>query len=308
MNILKIFKKIIKAFVPYGIIYLRMQYKNKNSSCEKYYLSSWKEAEIRNYFLSLNTSDSELLQIKTYFENYDWFPLWYPYAFTRNYNISDIRIFIDEAIKMRYVLHENKRLYFPENFTSDNIRYVYNYLCMEQDNDSPHRYESDGFVVQNGDVIADVGAAEGIWALSNVEKASKIYLFECSGYWRKVLEKTFEPWKEKVIIVDKYVSDIDDSKNVKLDTFFKGKHIDYIKADIEGMERKMLEGCREMLSNINVKLVLCTYHSKNDADEIKKILEKNGFKTEYSKGFMLIDFNESLEKPYVRRGLIKGVK
>jgi hypothetical protein len=96
---------------------------------------------------------------------------------------------------MRYVLHENKRLYFPEAWETEFIRAYYNGLCIEQDKDSPHRYEVGGYVVQEGDVIADVGTAEGIWALNNAEKAEKLYLFEHDREWIKVLCKTFYPRK-----------------------------------------------------------------------------------------------------------------
>ena len=113
--------------------------------------------------------------------------------------------------------------------------------------------------------------------------------------------------KEKVVIVNKYVSNINNNKNVTLDTFFNGKRIDYIKADIEGMEKKLLEGCKDILkNNMNVKFILCTYHRKNDELEIKKILENNEFKTEYSKGYMIWDIFS--EKPYIRRGIIRGAK
>jgi len=86
-------------------------------------------------------------------------------------------------------MHENKRLYFPENWNTERIRDCYNNLCIEQDKDSPHRYEADGYIVQEGDVIADVGAAEGIWALNYTEKAGKIYLFEYNQEMDKSVRK-----------------------------------------------------------------------------------------------------------------------
>ena len=36
-----------------------------------------------------------------------------------------------------------------------------------------------------------------------VDVASKIYLFECDPVWIEALEKTFEPYKDKVVIVPK---------------------------------------------------------------------------------------------------------
>jgi len=306
--IMKFTKKIkngIKWLVPYGIIIHKRKKVQKSLSEQR----SQKENEIKNYFLSLNTTtdDPEVIEIIDYFKKYK-FSI-FPYDFSRKYLMRDIDVLFDTTIKMRYVIHENKRLYFPEDWETEAICSYYNGLCIEQDKDSPHRYETDGYIVQEGDIIADIGAAEGIWALSAVEKAGKIYLFECDQMWIKTLKKTFEPWKEKIVIVDKYVSNINDKQNVTLDSFFGKNRIDFIKADIEGMEIKLLEGGKEILANnSNLKLLLCAYHRKNDETEIKKILDRNGFKTEYSKRYMLFIYDNELEKPYMRRGLVRAMK
>lgn len=306
----------IKWFIPYGIILLRRKKLQELQKLEKALSEQQyqeKGTEIKKYFLSLNKDDiddNEILEIIDYFMKYK-FSI-FPYSFSRKYHVMDIGVFYDKTNKTHYVLHENKRLYYPDDWESENIRTHYNGLCIEQDKDSPHRYETDEFTVKSGDIIVDVGVAEGIWALSYAEKAGKIYLFECDKKWIKALRKTFEPWKEKVVIVDKYVSDTSDKKNISLDDFFNKERIDFIKADIEGMEIKLLEGSKEILArNSNLTLLLCAYHSANDATEIKKYLELNNFYTEYSKRYMLIINDEVLEKPYskyIRRGLVRAKK
>jgi len=173
-------KNCIRRFIPYEIIF-------KHHS-----------KKIRNYFLSLNTDDPEILEIISYFNKYQFSV--FPYEFSRKYNASNIDVFFDKTTKTQYVMHDNKKLYFPEDWEIENIRAYYNGLRIEQDIDSPHRYEINGFIVQEGDVIADVGAAEGIWALTNAEKAGKIYLFEYNIEWIKALEKTFEPGKKKLLL------------------------------------------------------------------------------------------------------------
>ena len=320
MNLSQTIKTLIKWFIPYGIVYHKNQMLQRISA-EQNLQREQKEREIKNYFLSLNADiigDQEILEIIDYFKNHNGLIYWYPYSFTRKYFAVDVDVFYDKSNKTRYVLHKNKRLYFPENWDNEYIRTYYNNLRTEQDIDSPHRYETEIFTVQEGDVIADIGAAEGIWALDYAEKVGKIYLFECNKEWIKALKKTFESWKDKVVIVDKYVSNINNRNNVTLDSFFdiseeiaekEIRVIDFIKADIEGMEMKLLEGCKNILSNnINLKLLLCTYHRQNDAADIKELLEKNGFKTEYSKRYMLCSFDKELEKPYLRRGLIRAAK
>jgi len=270
---------------------------------------------IKNYFLSLSgkISDPEILEIINYFKKHIFSTILcdsFPYDFSRKYHEADIDVFYSESINaLYYVLHNNKRLYFPKGWEREKIRAYYNSLCIEQDKDSPHRYETEVFTIQEGDIIADVGAAEGIWALDYAEKAGKIYLFECDKEWVRVLRKTFEPWKEKVVIVNKFVSNTNDGNNVTLDNFFNDKRVDFIKADIEGMEIKLLEGGKNILASAsNLKLLLCTYHSKNDGTEIKRILDENGFETEYSKGYMLFLSDKELEKPYIRRGLVRAMK
>jgi len=298
----------IKWFIPYGIINYRKRSFHKYLTLF-YEQRAQKQVEIKNYFLSLNPDqeDHEINEIINYFKKYKFSV--FPYEFPRKYQMTDIDVFYDKSSDFRYVMHDNKRLYFPKEWEDHEIREYYNGLCIEQDKDSPHRYEADGFVIQKNEIIADIGAAEGIWALNYADKAEKIYLFESDKAWVKALQKTFEPWKEKIVFVNKYVSNTNNGNNITLDSFFNEKRIDCIKADIEGMEIKLLEGSKNLLANTNsLKLLLCSYHSKNDQMEIKEILEKNGFKTEYSRGYMLPICDKELDVPYFRRGVVRAVK
>jgi hypothetical protein len=73
--------------------------------------------------------------------------------------MKEVPVYFDKNCQMSYVFHENKRMYFPKGWESTQIREYYNRLLMEQDKDSPHCYETDSFYVQDGDSVADVGAA-----------------------------------------------------------------------------------------------------------------------------------------------------
>jgi hypothetical protein len=259
-----------------------------------------------------NNIDDEILEIIEYFKDNQLSV--FPYNFTKNYlpfYSFKIKVYHDKISKMKYVLHKNKRLYFPKTWNSIQIRLYYNMLCKEQDIASPHRYETLEYTVKNGDIIADIGAAEGIWALAYAGIAAKIYLFECSQEWITALEKTFEPWKENVVIVNKFISNITQYRggSITLDDFINGEKINFIKADIEGMELKLLEGAAKTLAKADdLKLLLCTYHRKDDADNLRVFLERKGYITEYSKGYMLFWGDENLEEPYLRRGLIRATK
>jgi len=263
----------------------------------------------KKYFLNLNYNEQapEIVEIIDYFRKYRFSAI--PYKFNKNYLVSDIHVYYDKNYKMFYVYHNNKRLYFPHDWNKETVKQYYNGLRIEQDKDSPHRYEKEGFTVMDGDIIADVGTAEGMWSLDNVEKAEKIYLFECDERWIKALEKTFGPYHDKIVIINKYVSDTNNASNVTLDKFFLKDKLNFIKADIEGMEIKLLEGSKELLKRENnLKLLLCTYHRENDAEMLKNILNNNGYRTEYSKGYMFNIYDQEFKEPYIRHGIIRAKK
>jgi hypothetical protein len=262
---------------------------------------------IKNYFLGLNRDEQPdgIIEIIEYFEKHDFSD--FTYEFTKKYDAGDINVFYDASCNMCFVLHNEKKLFFPKDMSIERIRECYNWLCLEQDAESPHRYETEEYRVKAGDIIADVGAAEGIWALDNVEVAGKIYIFEYQQGWIEALKNTFEPWKEKVSIIDKYVSNTNGIEKTTLDSFFTEKTINFIKADIEGSEVALVEGSKTLFSKSdNLKLLLCTYHKENEAKELKEMLEKSGFTTEYSTGYMLFTFEKEFKEPYIRRGLIRA--
>lgn len=152
----------------------------------------------------------------------------------------------------------------------------------------------------------DVGAAEGLINLQNIEKIKKAYLFECNPDWINALQKTFEPWKEKVEIVNKYVADMNDETHTTLDEYIQ-KHIGnniMIKMDIEGMETEVIsKGIGASFGADNIKFVCCTYHRAEDANDLDRKFKEKGYATEFSKGYMVWR-----EEPYFRKGVIRAWK
>jgi len=294
-------KKIIKHLLPYWIVSLHDKFIEYNRI----------ENKIRRYFCRIDKeeNDEEVKLVCDFFKKNQLTVSPYPYAFTENYNASDIIVYHDEICKMKYVIYRNKKCYFPRNWDYFMIQKYYNSLRIEQDINSPHKYETESYTVKKGDVIADVGAAEGIWALTYAEEASEIYIFECDNLWEEPLCQTFLPWKDKVFLVKKFVSDRTESNIISLDDYFKSTVVNFIKADIEGAEESMLIGAEKFLSRqADIKIVICTYHKQDDGKILKTELENIGFETEYSKGYMFpIPYGETRE-PYMRRGLIRGMK
>ncbi len=235
----------------------------------------------------------------------------FPYEFQDEYIAEDISVFDDKEKGLKYVLMDGKRLYFKKRWGNKKIQNLYNLLSKEQDIRSPHRYLTKQFEFNDGEILIDVGAAEGNFALSVVEKASRIVMFEADKEWIEPLNATFEPWKEKVEIVNKFVSNISDASNTKLDDYLliqKGSGM-FLKIDVEGAESRLLSGCKQILSEQKpLKVAICTYHKQNDEKEFTSLLKLNGFKTSHSDGYMLFFYDKQMTAPYFRRGLIRAEK
>lgn len=234
----------------------------------------------------------------------------FPYDFQNEYRAGDIEVFEDMEKGMRYVFQEGKRLYFKKKWDRRKIRRVYNLLKKEQDIRSPHRYLTDEFRFEAGDVLVDVGAAEGNLALSVVEKASKLILFEADKDWIAPLQATFEPWRDKVTIVQKFVSDLTNDTNTTLDDYLSlEQSAVFLKVDVEGAESRLLKGAKRILAEQTpLKLALCTYHKQEDEKTFSLLLNEKGFDFSTSEGFMIFYHDKNLKAPYFRRALLRAVK
>ncbi len=236
----------------------------------------------------------------------------FPYSFPTEYKDSDIELFRDDQLNLYYMLWEGKKLYYKNGNRPKKAQQYFNSLRLEQDARSPHRYLTPDFDVAQNDVVVDVGAAEGNFSLSVIEKAGYVYLFETDIKWIKALEATFEPWKNKVKIIQKYVSDKTSGKCIALDDFFDDKQpIHFIKADVEGAEGQVLQGATRLIDrHKNLKIAVCTYHRQEDAAVLESQLKNLGFKTSFSDGYMLYYYGKTnvVREPYLRKAVLRAVK
>jgi hypothetical protein len=157
--------------------------------------------------------------------------------------------------------------------------------------------------------VVDAGVAEGNFALSAVEKAKRLYLIECENEWIDALRLTFAPWKEKVVFVEKYMSDIQSNTTTSIDALITPEPGEsyFIKLDIEGFEKKALSGMKKLVaSGKPVRMNVCTYHHPNDFKEIAEILNSYGFSWKSSDGYVL--FFQEDEEPSFRKVLIRAEK
>ncbi len=265
---------------------------------------------IIEYYSSLpeNAVNNEHKEVLKYLENNQ--VTIFPYPFSAKYSPEKIEVRFDPSRGMQYVIQDDKKLYFRKNWSEKRVQRAYADLSREQDSESPHRYLSPGFEPGENDVLADIGAAEGNFSLAVIEKIKKIYLLEYDREWIKALQQTFEPWKEKLEIIGKYVSDCDDEKHISLNTLLKiHSDITMLKIDVDGSEQKVLNGAHEVLSSKTpLRIALCTYHKDDDEKDFTSLLEKHGFNVIPSKGYMIHYYDKKMKAPYLRRGLIRATK
>ena len=158
--------------------------------------------------------------------------------FVHLYNFRGYNVLRDREKDLWFVYTpEGKKLYFKRGMSRKEAVRTYRSLEEEQDLHSPHYYFFDGLTLSENSVVADIGVAEGNFGLKIVDRVKELYLFECDAGWIEALEATFEPWKDKVHIVNRFVSDTTSSDTVRLDDFFRDKSVPHIlKLDVEGAE------------------------------------------------------------------------
>lgn len=235
--------------------------------------------------------------------------LTYLSTFIGHYHHLPVDVHVCGVSGLSYVNHKGKRLFFPRHYTQLAIKSAYRSLLMEQDEASPHVYWSDKQSFA-GKTLFDLGAAEGFVSLDHIDDLERVYLFECEHSWMEALKATFEPYSDKVTIVERYVSDRTDAdtQTVSLDDYVKenGCRVDLVKMDIEGFEEKALSGARETLMKQEVNLAVCVYHKPEAATDIVGMLSEMGYSCVLSSRLMCFIYDE--RPPYFRPGIVNAHK
>jgi len=164
-------------------------------------------------------------------------------------------------------------------------------------------YEWQAVKLEKGDVVFDCGANLGVFSLLAASRGAEVYAFEPIGEARKILRKTLSlnpQFAGNVKIVPCGLSDttgnaaftvlpdtlvgssmVLDQQGRKetvpittIDAFCAENSLapDFIKADIEGAERKMLAGAQKVLAEQGPKIAVCTYHLPDDPQVIRDLL------------------------------------
>lgn len=225
-----------------------------------------------------------------------------------NYNKYEKQITIDvnydKVAGLFYTNWYGKHLYMKRSMdTLEKVKRYILSLYEEQNPDSPHCYRRNGYGIHTGDVILDGGAAEGFWALENIDKASYLYLVEGDEEWVEALHYTFQDYENKVEIINKWLGRVLSDKIITIDALNSKHKLNYIKMDIEGAESLALQGATETLSQENVALSVCTYHTEESEEIIIHFLEEYGFETVKNNGFMWF-LDDYVNPASLRHGII----
>ena len=168
-------------------------------------------------------------------------------------------------------------------------------------------YEVENVRVLDGDIVIDIGANLGVFSLLAMYQGARVvYAFEPIPRNIQYLNAHIElnhgsdviipiPYgigakKDQLTFVDRgegsRITSTDSSPSsndetitvniITLDDFVRSNsipHVDFIKADIEGAERFMLEGARETIKRFHPRLAICTYHLPDDKEVLTNIIK-----------------------------------
>jgi phospholipid N-methyltransferase len=266
-----------------------------------------KRSSVLKYYQNHPTQDTDINNALVYLQNNTITAL--PYPFLDAYVHKEITVLTDPDNNLPYVYHGEEKLYFKRSWTVDDITRSYRMLLAEQDPRSPHRYLTSNYNIENNSVVVDIGAAEGIFALHEMTKISHLYLLEADEEWIESLQATYRKWADKVTIIKKFVSSKDDINHIRLDTCFsKIPFIDFLKIDVDGAESDLLMGGDQTIRQKVRKVVICTYHKKNDYQDFSIYLKNAHFKIHNSDRYLLFFYDRKFTPPFFRRALIRAEK
>jgi FkbM family methyltransferase len=200
-------------------------------------------------------------------------------------------------------------VFYNDNYSKELV------LRLDSDmTDGPYGYVDNNFdvTVKKGDVVIDAGAWIGDFAAYAVAKGGEAFAFEPEENNFSVLQKTAALNGNKIYPVKKGLGKTEEEleliiaggdfsvggsvvkeifpvvtamrtvTKIKITTLDKFadeqnlKRIDFIKADIEGAERDMLTGAKNVLKDFAPKLAICTYHLPDDPEVLEGlIMESN---------------------------------
>lgn len=186
----------------------------------------------------------------------------------------------------------DKQLYWPTKFSVNGIHQV---TAETFDTNDWHYYQYGTTQIEDGEILLDIGTAEGLFPLVVIDKCSHIYMIEPSQYFFQSLSKTFDFFSDKTSIFNVAVGAKKDTvffnedsldgqiavesvsgRSITVETvdaLIGTNKITYLKADIEGFEYEMLQGAKETIKQNKPKIAITVYHKQNDSKKIIALIK-----------------------------------
>lgn len=156
------------------------------------------------------------------------------------------------------------------------------------------RYDNEKSAVREGDVVFDVGACMGIFAclagLAAGEKG-KVWAFEPLKKYAEIARKNIAlNGLHNVLVVEKALGDKHSMVHMKgisvvgeggdilmttLDEFIQEngiERLDFLKMDVEGFERRVLQGGMNALKKYKPRMGICVYHQPDDPKVLRELI------------------------------------
>lgn len=217
----------------------------------------------------------------------------------------------DEERKL--VIYNNVKMYYDNLSLIDlvgislyNIEYIKRNFYKNSSVRLEDPYENNEVKLKNNDYVIDAGANIGVFSIEASRKIGgrgKIYAFEPSKKTFRLLLKNMEDNNIKNVNTHELAlgdndKDLDfyifDGNSCINSGFFKSKltnivaqttldkfvnennipRIDFIKADIEGMERNLLLGGKETIKKFHPRISICLYHRPDDPKVLENLLKQ----------------------------------
>jgi FkbM family methyltransferase len=172
---------------------------------------------------------------------------------------------------------------------------LYKVVTEGSDTRDPHYYEAPQTQVRVGDVVLDLGASEGLFAMRASSRASQVFAFEPNSVFVRALHRTFAVMTN-VDVVPQAIGAEDGAAVMRSSSLYgsigsggdggvevsmtsidnwtarTACRVDFIKADIEGAEFDALLGAKKTIAAYRPKLALTVYHRGNDWQRMRELL------------------------------------
>lgn len=136
----------------------------------------------------------------------------------------------------------DKVLYWPKSFPLNRLDQV---ICETFDTSDWHYYQKQHTIIEPGEILLDIGTAEGLLSLLEIDKCSHIYMVEPGEKFYKSLQKTFTPYKDKVTIFNVAVGN-EDTEIMFSDDSLTGKIVEGNEANAQKIDLRKID---TLLSN-----------------------------------------------------------